>query len=180
MQIVEMKLYNINLTKEEREDLIRLTTTGRHAARKVMRGRILLKADDGLKDEQIAEHLDVNVRTVEKVRKQCAIDGIDATLTPKKHPPQKAKLDGDAEARLVQLACSEPPDGRQRWTLNLLADKLVELEVVDSISYETVRKSLKRKRAETLANATVLHPAGTERRVRCGDGGRARGLPSPI
>jgi transposase len=144
LQKIEMKLYHINLTNEEREELVRLTTTGRHAARKVMRARILLKADEGLKDKQIAEHLDITVQTVEKVRKQCVREGIDATLTPKKRPPGKPKLDGEGEARLVQIACSEPPDGRQRWTLRLLADKLVELEVADSISYETVRQCLKK------------------------------------
>jgi len=178
--MVEMKIYHINLTKEEREKLVGLTTTGRHAARKVMRARVLLKADTGMKDEQIAEHLDITVQTVEKVRKQCALEGVDATLTPKKRPPGKPKLDGEGEARLVQIACSEPPRGRQRWTLRLLADKLVELEVADNISHEAVRRCLKKKRAETLANATVLHSAGTERRVRCGDGGRARGLPSTV
>jgi len=156
--MIEMKLYHINLTEEEREELVRLTTTGRHAARKVMRARILLKADEGLKDEQIAEHLDVNVRTVEKVRKQCALEGFDATLTPKARPPGKPKLDGEGEARLVQIACSTPPDGRQRWTLHLLADKLVELDVVDSISHEAVRQHLK-KRIKTMANTAVLHPA---------------------
>lgn len=148
-----MKLYHINLSEEEREELVRLTTTGRHAARKVMRARILLKADEGTKDEQIAEHLNVTVRTIESVRKKCALEGIDATLTPKKRPPGRTKLNGEDEARLVQVACSEPPDGRQRWTLRLLADKLVELEVADSISYETVRQCLKKKRAEALANA---------------------------
>jgi transposase len=118
-----------------------------------MRARVLLKADEGLKDKQIAEHLDITVQTVEKVRKQCVLDGIDATLTPKKRPPGKPKLDGEGEAWLVQIACSEPPDGRQRWTLRLLMDKLVELEVTDRISHETVRQCLKKKRAETLANA---------------------------
>jgi transposase len=161
LQKIEMKLYHINLTEEERKELIRLTTAGRHAAKKVMRARILLKADAGLKDGQIAEHLDITVQTVEKVRKQCALEGIDATLTPKKRPPGKLKLDGESEARLVQLACSKPPDGRQRWTLRLLADRLVELEVVDCISHETVRQSLEKKRAETMANAKVLHSAGT-------------------
>jgi len=175
-----MKLYHINLTAEEREELIRLTTTGRHAARKVMHARILLKADTGLIDEEIAEHLDVGVRTVERVRQRCALEGVDAALTPKPHPPQKPKLDGEGEARLVQLACSGPPDGRPRWTLQLLADKLVELEVVDSISYETVRKRLEKKRAQALAHATVLHPAGAERGVRSRDGGRARGLPPSL
>jgi transposase len=133
-----MKLYDINLTEEERKELICLTTTGRHAARKVMHARILLKADEGLLDELVAEHLDVSVCTVERVRKRCALDGIAAALNPQRRPPGKPKLDGEGEARLVQLACSAPPDGRQRWTLHLLADKLVELEVVDSISYETV------------------------------------------
>jgi transposase len=178
--MVEMKLYRINLTEEERKELVRLTTTGRHAARQVMRARILLKADAGLKDEQIAEHLDVTARTIEKVRKQGALEGIEATLTPKKRPPGKPKLDGEGEARLVQLACSAPPDGRPRWTLHLLADKLVELKVVDSISHEAVRQRLKKKRAEALANATVLHPPATERRVRSGDGRRARGLPPSL
>ena len=106
-----MKLYHINLTEEERQELIRLTTTGRHAARKVLHARILLKADEGLKDEQIAQHLDVSVCTVERVRKRCTLDGITAALNPKKRPPGKPKLDGQGEARLVQLACSVPPDG---------------------------------------------------------------------
>lgn len=175
-----MKLYHINLTEEERQELIRLTTTGRHAARKVLHARILLKADEGLKDEQIAQHLDVSVCTVERVRKRCTLDGITAALNPKKRPPGKPKLDGQGEARLVQLACSVPPDGRQRWTLHLLADKLVELEVVDSISHETVRQHLKKKRAEALANAQILHPSRTERRVRRGYGRRARSLPATV
>lgn len=175
-----MKLYHVNLTAEEREELVRLTTTGRHAARKVAHARILLKADEGLLDAEIVEHLNVDVRTVERVRKRCALEGIDAALNPKPLPPREPKLDGEGEARLVQLACSAPPDGRPRWTLQLLADKLVELEVVDSISYETVRQRLKKKRAQTLAHATLLHPAGAERGVRSRDGRRARGVPAPL
>lgn len=170
-----MKLYHINLTEKERKELVRFTTTGRHAARKVMHARILLKADENLKDEQIAEHLNVSVRTVERVRKLCAHDGLSAALKPKTRPQRKPKLDGEGEARLVQIACSTPPDGRQQWTLHLLADKLVELEVVDSISHETVRQHLK-KRIETMAHKAVLHSAGTERRVRRVDGRRSRGL----
>jgi transposase len=153
-----MKLYHINLTEEEREELVRFTTSGRNAARKLMHARILLKADEDLQDDQIAEHLDVSVCTVERVRKRCTLEGITAALHPKKQPPRKPKLDGEGEARLVQIACSMPPDGRQRWTLHLLADKLVELEVVDSISHETVRQRLK-KPIKTLANTAVLHPA---------------------
>ena len=175
-----MKLYHINPTEEEREGLVRLTTTGRHAAQKVIHARILLKADEGLKDEQIVQHLNVGICTVERVRKRCTLEGIEAALNPRARPPGNKKLDGEGEARLVQLACSEPPAGRQRWTLNLLADKLVELEVVDGISHETVRQGLEKKRAEALADETVLHPAGTERRVRRGDGRRAGGLLSSL
>ena len=153
-----MKHYNINLTEEEREALYRLTRKGRQAALKMLHARILLKTDDGLVDEQIAEHLDINVRTVERVRKRCALEGVNAALNPQKRPPRVPKFDGETEARLVQLACSEAPKGRQRWTLRLLADKLVELEIVDSISHETVRQRLK-KRVEALADKAVLYPA---------------------
>jgi len=120
--------------------------------------RILLKTDEGLADEEAAEHLDVNVRTVERVRKRCAIEGISAAVNPRRRPLKVPKIDGEAEARLVQLACSEAPKGRQRWTLRLLADKLVELNVVESISHECVRQHLK-KRVKALANTAVLHSA---------------------
>ena len=175
-----MKLYNKNLTEEERKELTGLTTTGRQAAWKMLNARILLKADEGLIDEQIAEHLSINVRTVERIRKRCALEGVAAALNPKKRPPREPKVDGEAEARLIQLACSEAPDGRQRWTLRLLADKLVELEVIDSISHETVRQRLKKKRVEAMADSKILYPAGKKRRVRTSDGGCARGLPSPL
>lgn len=173
-----MKRYIINLTNDELEELRRLTTTGRHSALKTLHGKILLKSDDGIVDEEIAEHLDVNVRTVERVRKRCALEGITAALNPQKRPAKKTKLDGDGEARLVQLACSEAPDGRQRWTLRLLADKLVELEVVDSISHETIRQRLEKKRVKAMAEPKILYPAGKKRRVRTSNGGCARSLPS--
>lgn len=156
MQIVGVKQYIINLTEEERGELIRLTTTGRHSALKMLHARILLKTDEGLVDDQISEHLDINVRTVERVRKRCALEGVSAALSRKKRPQRVPKIDGEAEARLVQLACSEAPKGRQRWTLRLLADKLVELNVVENISHETVRQHLK-KRVEALANTAFLH-----------------------
>lgn len=151
-----MKHYIINLTEEEREELIRLTTTGRHSALKMLHAKILLKTDEGLVDDQISEHLDINVRTVERVRKRCALEGVSAALSRKKRPRRAPTFDGEAEARLVQLACSEAPKGRQRWTLRLLADKLVELDIVESISHETVRQHLK-KRVKALANTAVLH-----------------------
>lgn len=152
-----MKRYIINLTKLEREELVRLTTTGRHAARKVLHASILLKSNAGIKDEEICEHLNVSVRTVERIRERCATEGIKAALNPKKRPPKEPTFDGETEARLVQLACSKPPQGRQRWTLRLLADKLVELKVVDSISHETVRQRLGKKRVKALAHSKILY-----------------------
>jgi transposase len=152
-----MKRYIINLTKREREALVQLTTTGRHAARKMLNAGILLKADAGIKDADICEHLNVSLRTVERIRERCAKAGIEAAINPKKRPPKEPTFDGDTEARLVQLACSKPPQGRQRWTLRLLADKLVELKVVDRISHETVRQRLEKKRVEALAHKTILY-----------------------
>ncbi len=147
-----MKRYLVNLTDEERVGLRRLASSGRVAASRMIHARIVLKADEGLTDEEIAEHLDVGVATVERVRKRCVLEGIDAALERKKQQnPRALKLDGEGEARLVQLACSAPPPGRRRWTLHLLADKLVELQVVDSISHETVRQRLEKKRAQTVA-----------------------------
>jgi transposase len=178
MQIVEMKLYKINLTEEERQSLTEITKTGRHAAHKILHAKILLKADEGLKDETISEHLNVHISTIERTRKRCAFEGVEATLNPRPQPKREPKIDGEVEARLIQLACSQPPEGRQRWTLRLLSEKLVELEVIDSISYECVRQRLEKKRAKTLASQTVLHPTGKKRRVRSSDGGRSRSLSS--
>jgi transposase len=144
-----MKRYLVNLSASEREELQRLTTTGRAAAQKVKHAHILLKADDGLTDAEISVHLNVGVRTIERVRQRCVVEGIAAALDRRKQPLRAyaLKLDGEAEARLVQVACSEAPDGRCKWTLRLLADKLVELEVVDSISHETVRQRLKKTKS---------------------------------
>ena len=145
-----MKLYHINLTEEEREELVRLTTTGRHAARKVMRARILLKADEGWKDDQIVQALDVGRATVERTRKRFVLEGFEIALNGR--PRQRTyerKLDGEAEAHLIALACSDPPEGHARWTLRLLAERLVQLDQVevDTVSYETVRRVLKKTRS---------------------------------
>src|ERR1700676_2128806 len=145
-----MKLYRVKLTPEERAQLLELLSKGKAAARTLAHARILLKADEGvagprLSDEAIAEALDVNRSTVERVRIRCVEEGFDAALRPRPsrqlHP---RKLDGVQEAHLVTLACSPAPNGRARWSLRLLADKLVELEVVDDVSYETVRQTLKK------------------------------------
>lgn len=141
------KKYIVDLTSEEREELEALISSGVAPARKLTRARILPKADEGWTDKAISEALDVGTATVERVRKRFVEwGGIKAIERRKPRRQYERKLDGDAEARLITLACSEPPEGRTRWTLQLLADKLVTLEAVDidSISYETVRRVLKK------------------------------------
>jgi hypothetical protein len=146
-----MKKYKVTLTAEERNSLQGLIAAGKASAQKLAHARILLKADaapDGpaWPDTRIAEAVEVNVTTVERVRERFVEHGLDAGLDRKQQarPSRQRKLDGQAEARLVALACSDPPGGRARWTLRLLADKLVELEVVDTVSTETVRQVLKK------------------------------------
>jgi len=144
------KLYRVKLLAEERSQLEGMLSKGKAAARTLMHARILLKADEGvdgprLTDDEIAEAVEVNRSTVERVRMRCVEEGVEAALRPRPsrqlHP---RKLDGVQEAHLVALACSPAPKGRNRWSLRLLADKLVELEVVDDVSYETVRRTLKK------------------------------------
>jgi transposase len=146
-----VKKYKVTLTTDERHALSELIAAGKAAAQKLTHARILLKADaapDGPAwiDDRIAEAVEVDVTTVERVRERFVEQGVEAALARKKQdrPSRERKLDGQAEARLVALACSEPPLGRARWTLRLLADKLVELEVVDTVSTETVRQVLKK------------------------------------
>jgi transposase len=141
------KKYIVNLTPEERQELEQLISSGTERARKLTRARILLKADEGWTDRAISEALDVGTATVERLRKRFVEWGGIAAIERRKPRRQyKRKLDGDAEARLIALTCSAPPEGRERWTLRLLAEKLVTLEGVDieSISYETVRTTLKK------------------------------------
>ena len=146
-----MKKYRVTLTADERESLTHLIAAGKAAARKLAHARILLKADqaDGgpaWTDDRIAEAVEVSVATVERVRQRFVEHGLDAALgrKPQERPSRERKLDGAAEARLIALACSAPPDGRRRWTLKLLADRLVELEVVDAVCPETVRQTLQK------------------------------------
>jgi transposase len=145
-----MKKYRVTLTTDEREQLTAMIATGKAAAQKLIHARILLKADladgPGWTDQRIAEALEVSVATVERVRQRFVEDGFEAALVRKKQdqPSRARKLDGAGEARLIALACSAPPQGRTAWTLELLADKLVELKVVDSICPETVRQALQK------------------------------------
>jgi transposase len=146
-----VKKYKVTLESDERESLLGLIAAGKASALKLAHARILLKADAGAdgpawSDALIAEALEVDVTTVERVRQRFVEQGLDAALDRKKQarPSRERKLDGAGEARLVALACSNPPEGRAAWTLQLLADKLVELHIVDSISDETVRQVLKK------------------------------------
>lgn len=138
----------VRLTPEERGQLLGMINTGKRAASVLMRARVLLKADaDGpnWSDPEIAEAFDVSLSTIHRMRQAFVEESLQAALERKKPTGrQYRKLDGAQEARLIAVACSKPPAGRARWTLQLLADKLVELEVVDSISAECVRKTLKK------------------------------------
>jgi len=147
------KKYVVRLTSEERLALQRLVSVGKTAARKILHARILLLADQGpdgpaKTDGQIAEALSAHPRTIAGVRQRLVEQSLEAALVRKKQaqPSRGRKLDGKAEARLIALRCGAPPQGRMRWTLHLLADRLVELNVVDSVSYETVRRTLKKTR----------------------------------
>ena len=144
------KKYLVELSVKERAYLEAIVVKGRVLARKRQHAQILLKADQGAKgpawsDERIAEAFEVNVRTVERVRQRLVERGLeDALVRRLSEQPPRCKLDGAGEAKLIALACSAPPQGRRRWTIRLLADKLVELNVVDSIGRESVRMALKK------------------------------------
>ena len=144
------KKYIVTLTEEERRMLQEMLSRGKAAARKLMHARILLKADSsvggpGLDDSAIAQEVEAGRATVERVRKEFVEEGLEAALERRK--PQREyrrTLDGDGEARLIALACGQAPEGRSRWTLRLLADRMVALEYVDEVSYQTVRRTLKK------------------------------------
>ena len=147
------KIYIVRLTEEERKELTKFQDSKVSKERR-QRAGILLKADvgpqgerEGCTDELIAECFNCSVKTVERTRKRFVNDGLEVILAPKKHPaPTKARiLDGRAEAQVIALACGPPPEGRARWTYRLLADKIMELEIVESISYNTVWETLKKK-----------------------------------
>lgn len=148
-----VKKYHVTLTPEERASLLDLIGRGKAAARRLTHARVLLRVDEaeggpGWDDASVAEALDVGLATVARVRQRFVEEGLEAALVPR-HPTSRVyarKLDGENEARLVTLACSAPPEGRRRWTLSLLADRLVALGHVEDgrLSYETVRRCLKK------------------------------------
>jgi transposase len=138
------KVYVVDLTPEEREELLGLLKGGQARVRKTNRARILLLADEGRTDEEVAEALFTSVSTVERTRKRFVEGGLERALNELPRSGGKRKLTGKQEAYLVALACSDPPEGKKRWSMQLLADRLVELEIVEEISDETVRRTLKK------------------------------------
>ncbi len=138
------KQYRVNLTQDEREQLLNITRRGKSSARKVKRSLILCKADEGATDQQISDALLVGPSTVSRVRQRFVEGGLERALNDRPRPGQRRKLNGKQEAHLVAVACSSAPEGHTRWTLRLLADQVVKLEFTDSISRETVRQVLKK------------------------------------
>jgi transposase len=167
------KKYVVTLTEEERVQLQKLVSVGKSAARRLNHARILLLADasaQGIKrtDEEIVKVLHGGVRTVERVRQRFVEEGFDAALDPKPRPRLIHKLHGQVQSEIVALAKSDPPKGRKRWTLRLLASQLVELKCLE-VSHESVRQVLK-KRSEALAGEDVVHSAKGRRGVCLPDG----------
>ena len=144
-----VKKYIVSLSEAERQTLEQLVRTGKRSASMMNHARILLKADSqqptgSCPDQAIKEALDISMRTIGRVRKRFVEEGLEAALKPRPGQGRKPKLDGEVEAHLVALRCSEPPEGRGRWTLRLLASRMVELEYVEELSHESVRQVLKK------------------------------------
>jgi Homeodomain-like domain len=140
------KKYKVNLSDAEREALRQLTSKGQVGARRMKRAQVLLKADAQWKDTDIMAALEVSRPMVERTRQRFVEGGLERALNEDPRPGAKRKLDSRAEAYLIATTCSDPPDDHDHWTLRLLADKLVELGMVEEISYETVRQVLKKTR----------------------------------
>ncbi len=138
------KIYIVDLTEEERTYLLDLIKSGKHSARKLNRARILLLTDEGRTDREIAAALHTSAPTVQRTRRRFVEGNLERALNEGPRPGAQKRLDERGEAVLETLACSQPPEGRKKWTLQLLADRLVELKVVDRISYETVRQELEK------------------------------------
>src|SRR3954467_13269000 len=181
------KKYRVTLTAEEREELDRLLSRGKADVRCLKHAQMLLKADEaeggpGWSDAGIADAFDAGRPTLERLRQRFVEEGLQAALRPYRTGTRlyERKLDGAQEARLIALACSAPPDGQARWTLRLLAQHMVELAYVDTLSYETVRQTLKKERPSSAPQAHVVHPRQALGRVRLPHGRRAGGLPPPV
>ena len=146
-----MKKFIVTLTKEERDFLIKITSKGKHRSQKVLNALTLLACDESehqqkrSKNEEISRVLNTSMRKIDRVKKRFVIDGLEVALNGRKGTrAYDKKADGDFEAHLIALSCSSPPEGYSRWTLRLLAEKVVELEYIENISHETVRRVLKK------------------------------------
>ncbi len=152
------KRHIVELSDDERARLSAMITKGKCSAQANLKARILLKADqgpsgEGLCDTAICEALETNVRMVERVRQKCVLEGLEAVFRRKQRetPPRQPIFDGEAEARLIALACSEPPEGCAQWTIRLLADKVVELGIVETVHHNTVARTLKKTNSSRTA-----------------------------
>lgn len=154
MPIFVMKKHIVTLTREERDELLAITSKGKHSSQKVINALILLGCDEGeyqtdrSTNADLSRVLNISMRKVDRVKRRFVMDGFEAALTKKK--PDRTydkKIDGDFEAKLIALSCSEPPAGHSRWSLRLLADKVVELQYIDTISHESIRQVLKKTRS---------------------------------
>ena len=167
------KKYRIRLTTDEQQELNALVSRGRAAAYKQTHARILLMSDEsrsdgGMKDADITSALGVGQSTVERIRKRCVEEGVESALNRKKQLRRRQKrLDGEGEARLIAMACGEPPEGRASWTLKLLADQLVECEIVGTISTETVRQTLKKNELKPWLKQSWCIPPGQSAEFVC-------------
>src|SRR5882672_3059835 len=176
---ISVKKYVVRLSGEERERLEALLRKGKSPAQRLLKARILLKADvsdggEGWSDSRIIKALETSASMVYRVRKQLAEEGFGAVLSRKQRAtPAVARIfDGEKEAKLIALACSKPPKGRARWTLRLLENKVVELNIVDRASDSTIGRTLK-KHSPAPSPTAMGHPAQGQQRVRSGDGRRA-------
>lgn len=161
-----MRKYRVTLGREEREELESVVQKGNHKSQKVLNALILLNCDQGqfqdhpMKNEDISAVLRISMRKIDRVKKRFVEEGLETALTGHKADRvYEKKTDGDFEAHLIALSCSEPPEGSARWTLRMLADRAVALNYIENISYETVRRVLK-KRNKTLEAARVGHSSG--------------------
>ena len=176
---ISVKKYVVRLSEDERKQLNEMIRKGKSSAQRLMKARILLKADvsdagEGWSDSRIIEALETSATTVYRTRQQLVEEGFEAVLSRKQRarPSVPRIFDGEKEARLIALACSKPPKGRARWTLRLLEHQVVELDIVDRASDSTIWRVLK-KHHQASPQETVGHPAGSERRIRRRHGGRA-------
>jgi len=174
-----VKRYVVRLSANEREQLDVLIRKGKSPAKRLLKARILLKADvseagEGWSDSRIIKALETSASMVYRVRQQLVEEGLEAVLSRKQRatPAVPPIFDGEKEAKLIALACSKPPKGHARWTLRLLENKVVELGIVDRASDSTIWRTLK-KRSQTASAAMLGHSAEGQQRVRSGDGRRA-------